>query len=188
MSIITPTAPITPEELLDRPDEVNYELVDGRLVERHMGMESSKIAAKILYLLAAFLEVHQLGDVFTTDAGYQCFPDDPNKVRKPDVSFVRRGRFQNNRVPKGHCTIPPDLAVEVVSPGDNAYEIEEKVAEYLNAGVPLVWIVYPPTRTVVIRRQRNVTAGSDSHLTDADTISGEEVVPGFSCRVAQFFV
>jgi Uma2 family endonuclease len=187
MGIITPAAPVTPEELLELPDAVNYELVDGKLVERHTGLESSEIAARIIILIGTFIRARKLGRLFGADAGYQCFPDAPGKVRKPDVSFVRAGRLKDDRAPKGHCFVPPDLVIEVVSPGDLAHEIEEKVVEYLGAGVPLVWVVYPPTRTVEIRRPRASAQGPVSQLADADTISGEEVLPGFSCAVSEFF-
>src|SRR5688572_14271280 len=103
-----------------------------------MGMESSRIGMRIGVLLGAFLRDHPGGLLFGADAGYQCFPKSPSTVRKPDVSFVRSGRLAGNVAPEGHCRIPPDLAVEVISPNDLAYEVEEKVAEYLQAGVPLV--------------------------------------------------
>ena len=185
-----PTAPqkvFTPEDLLAMPDAVSYELVDGNLVERNMGMESSEIAARILGLLSAFLRGHPGGHVFGADAGYQCFRDAPRMVRKPDLSFIRAGRLAGEKSPKGHCMIPPDLAVEVVSPNDFADEVEEKVAEYLGAGVPLVWVVYPPTQTVRVHRPRSSPLGSVSDLADADSITGEDVLPGFSCPVREFF-
>lgn len=177
---------ITPEELLRMPDGVDYELVDGKLVERNMGMESSEIAARILILIGIFLRDKRLGRLFGADASYQCFPD-PDKVRKPDVSFIRAERLLGDRILKGHCPIHPDLVVEVISPGDLAYEVEEKVAEYLAAGVPLVWVVNPPTRTVRIRRPRSSPQGIGSELAETDTITGEDVLPGFSCAVRDFF-
>jgi Uma2 family endonuclease len=179
--------PITPEQLLGVPNSVNYELVDGRLVERNMGLESSGIAARILILIGMFLRDHPLGFLFGPDAGYQCFPDAPAKVRKPDVSFIRFGRLKDDRVPAGHCPVPPDLAVEVISPGDLAYEVEHKVSEYLTAGVPLVWVVHPLTRTVRVHRGRPSPLGNVSHLVESDLIRGEDAVPGFECRVAEFF-
>lgn len=187
MTTIPTAAAITPEDLLALPDGVRFELVDGRLVERHMGMESSWIAARIIALLSGFTAGRRLGLLFGADAGYQCFPDDPSRVRKPDVSFIRAGRLPGDRPPAGHCPVPPDLAVEVISPNDLAYEVEEKVAEYLAAGVPRVWVVHPPTRTVRIHRPRSSPLGPVAGLTDADTITGEDIVPGFTCPVKEFF-
>jgi len=187
MSTIASNSHITPEELLDLPDGVSFELVDGKLLERNMGMRSSRIAATLVGLITAFLANRRLGFLFGPDAGYQCFKDDPTKVRKPDVSFIKLGRLPGDKEPLGHCPIPPDLAVEVLAPGDLAYEIDQKVAEYLKAGVPLVWVVNPDARTIRIHRPRSSTAGNVSQLTDADTLAGEDVLPGFSCLVRDIF-
>src|SRR4051795_8542847 len=127
MTIAAPPKLFTPEDLLRLPDAVNYELVDGKLVERNMGMESSRVAARILALIAFFLRDGRQRLLFGADGSYQCFPEAPDKVRRPDVSFIRDGRLPGDRAPEGHCRIPPDLAVEVVSPNDLAYEVEEKV-------------------------------------------------------------
>src|SRR5205823_4267155 len=176
----------TPEDLLSMSDAVDYELVDGHLVERHMGAESSAIAVAIATILRTFVKARRLGHVFTTDCGYQCFPDAPDKVRKPDISFVSSGRLPNDRPPQGYVRIAPDLAVEVLSPGDLAYEIEEKVAEYLAAGVRLIWVVYPNTKTVRIHRPADAAAGLSS-ARESETLSGEDVLSGFQCPVAEFF-
>lgn len=186
MTIANPGTLFTPDDLLRMEDAVNYELVDGKLVERHMGLESSEIALRIAFLIGLFLREHRLGRLFGADASYQCFPDAPAKVRRPDVSFIRSERLPGGALPSGHCPIPPDLTVEVVSPTDLAYEVEEKVAEYLRAGVPLVWVVHPPPRTV-IHRPKSSPLGSVADLSDTDAITGEDVLPGFTCNIADFF-
>jgi len=187
--IETPIAPsqvtLTPEDLLALPDAVNYELVDGQLVERAVGFESSEIAARIIILLGTFLRGKHLGRLAGADGSYQCFPDSPKKVRKPDVSFIRTGRLVNDRSPQGHCPIAPDLAIEVISPEDIADDLEEKIVEYLNVGVPLIWIVSPTARNV--RVLRSALHGGGVVLTSTDTITGEDVIPGFSCTVGEFF-
>ncbi len=183
----TPRTALSPDDLLRMPDAVNYELVDGNLVERHMGSESSAIALAVGIVLGRFVKDHKAGHVFTTDCGYRCFPGAPEKVRKPDVSFIGLGRLPQERPPEGYIDIAPDLAVEVLSPGDLAYEIDEKVAEYLSAGVKLIWVVNPRTRTVRIHRPQNAQRGPISILGDRDTISGEDVLPGLECRVEEFF-
>jgi len=187
MSAIATNTPVTPEDLLRMPDAVNYELVDGNLVERNMGLESSEIAARIVGLIWMFLRTHRLGRLFTTDASFQCFPEAPNLVRRPDVSFIRKGRLPGDRAPLGHGRIPPDLAVEVLSPNDLAYEVDEKIDQYLRAGILLIWIVNPLTRTVLVRRPKTAANGSVSALSVDDSISGEDVLPGFSCAVREFF-
>jgi Uma2 family endonuclease len=187
MTTAAPKTVFTPEELLLLPDAVNYELVDGNLVERHMGSESSAIAMAIGIILGTFVKARRAGHLFTTDCGYQCFPNQPGKVRKPDISFVATGRLPAERVPQGYMTIAPDLAIEVLSPGDLAYEVDEKVAEYLAAGVKLIWIVSPKTRTVQIHRPASATRGAISVVAESGVIDGEDILPGFSSPVAEFF-
>ncbi len=187
MSTLASNTRFTPDDLLRMPDAVNYELVDGRLVERQMGMESSGVGARIIARLVAFCDSQKAGHVFGSDASYQCYPDAPDKVRRPDVSYVGSGRFPNNTVPQGHSRIPPDLAIEVVSPNDLAYDVAEKVREYLAAGVRLVWVIDPHSRIVQVHRPAGAAAGRLSGLESGDTISGEDVLSGFSCPVAEFF-
>ncbi|MCX7420408.1 MAG: Uma2 family endonuclease [Planctomycetia bacterium] len=184
MSIELLAEPITPDDLLAMPNGDDFELVDGELVERHMGAESSWIASNLIVLIAVFYRGRVPGHLFTTDCGYQCYSDDPGKVRKPDVSFVRKGRFPKDRIPKGYIRIPPDLAVEVLSPNDLADEVEEKVEEYLDAGVRLVWVISPKAETVTVYRADRTAA----KLHEADGLSGESVLPGFLCQVSDLFV
>src|SRR3954453_24160721 len=131
MSAVAAKTTYTPTDLLAMPDEDRYELVDGSLVERKMGSLSSWVGGRLLHLISNFAEQNNLGWVWPADNGFQCFPDSPNTVRKPDVSLLRRGRLPGERLPEGYLRIPPDLAVEVISPNDLAYEIEEKIEEYV---------------------------------------------------------
>jgi Uma2 family endonuclease len=152
-----------------------------------MGTESSEIALRIAFLLGLFLRDHRLGRLFGSDSSYQCFADAPKKVRRADVGFVRFNRLPGGKAPKGHCRVAPDLAVEVVSPNDTAEEVDEKVMEWLAAGVPLVWVVSPGIRNVRIHRPRTAALGPISMLAEEDAISGEDVLPGFSYQVREFF-
>jgi Uma2 family endonuclease len=175
---------LSPEDLLAMPDGDRFELVDGRLVERNMGLHAGLTTGKILSRLDVHCEMHSLGYVIPgTDAGYSGFPDSPRTVRKPDVSFIRYGRFDNEEVPAGYAKIAPDLAVEVISPGDLYEEVDAKVEEYLRAGVRLVWVLSPTSRAVRIHRADGSSASARG---DAE-LSGEDVVPGFRCRVADLF-
>jgi Uma2 family endonuclease len=183
MSIVSPHVRVTPENLLHLPEAERYELVGGELVERNMGWESSRIGGRVQGLLFTFCEANGVGEVAPADASYQCFPDDPNKVRRPDVSFLRRERLPNLAERQGHCRVAPDLAVEVVSPNDYYSDVEAKVQEYINAGTLLVWVVNPPTRTVRVHR----ADGAVSDLHEGDVLSGEDIIPGFACRVADIF-
>jgi Uma2 family endonuclease len=171
----------TPEDLLAMPDGEGYELVGGQLVERNMGAESSRVGTRLCSRLDRFSEEHGLGIVWGADNGYQCFPHDPGLVRRPDVSFIRSGRLPGDVAPKGWVKIPPDLAVEVVSPNDLVEALEEKLDDYRAVEVPLVWVIYPELRKVKVLRRD----GSSSELRGDDELSGEDVIPGFRCPVRE---
>ena len=183
MCAVATSAPITPEEYLALPDRERFELIDGQLIEVNASSLSSWVGGRLHRFLDTHVDTHQLGWVWPADNLYRCFPKTPAKVRKPDVSFIRRERMTAELMTAGLITIAPDLAAEVVSPNDLAIEIDEKVADYLEAGVLLVWVVNPLLRTVRIHR----ADGSLSGLTERDSLSGEDVVPGFSCPVAGLF-
>lgn len=178
-----PTDLLEPDDLLRMPDGGSYELVDGRLEEKKMGAKSEEIGSVILAAIFNHVRPQRLGHVFGGATGYRCFPHRPRLVRKPDVSIVLRGRFPNEETPEGDIPIPPDLAVEVVSPNDTYEEVETKVVEYLAAGVRLVWVVSPTAKTVLVRRPDKSAVALD--VTDA--LNGEDVLPGFACPVAELF-
>lgn len=189
------SAVIEPPEVQDAPnphdanhlpieaDDVRFEVMHGELVERNTGMESSWIGGVLFHRLMQVVLPDQLGFVFPSDAGYQCFPDDPKKLRKPDVSFIAQVRMPATGIPQGFLNIAPDLAVEVVSPNDLYSDVMTKVEEYLSVGVKLVWVVLPGLRQIqVFRADSTCTV-----LHGRDQLSGEQVVPGFSCLVETVF-
>lgn len=172
----------TPDELLKLPDGDRFELVAGQLVETEMSLLASFIAGRLIELLSAFVRAGELGGVFSSDASYQCFTKDPERIRRPDVSFIQRSRLKPEFF-SGHVPIAPDLAVEVVSPNDLYYDVQNKVEEYLAAGVRLVWVLNPDKKIVqVYRPDRSV-----SHLQISAELSGESVLPGFACGVVDLF-
>jgi Uma2 family endonuclease len=181
---VSPKNEVTPEELLAMPDGGHYELIDGELKVRQVSVLSNFIALEIGGVLRDYCRQHNSGWLFAAELGYQCFPWKPKKVRRSDVSFIRHDRYSLEQlIQDGYLTIPPDLAVEVVSPNDYAREVEEKVEEYLRAGVRLVWVVYPEIHTVQVYRADGTTARFRSQ----DELSGEDVLPGFRYRVGDLF-
>jgi Uma2 family endonuclease len=174
----------SPEDLLTMPDAKSYELVNGELVERNMGGMSSWVAIQLAELLNAFVRQQNAGWVLGADGSYQCFGEDRDRVRKPDVSFISRGRLPEEEIPRGHVTISPDLAIEVISPNDLYLDVQAKVAEYLAAGVRLVWVIDPDNHGVVVH-----SGESDQpvFLRENDTLTCGDVLPGFECRVADLF-
>jgi Uma2 family endonuclease len=184
MSIVAAEPRYTAEDLLTLPDRDRYELVDGRLVERKSSMLSSYVAGVITELLHVFCRTHPLGYVFPEGTSFQCFSWDARRVRKPDTAFLRRDRLTVEQLmQEGHCPVVPDLAVEVISPNDLAYEVDQKANEWLRAGVSLLWVVNPHSRFVRVRR----ADGSETRFDANDELTGEDVLPGFRCRVAELF-
>jgi Uma2 family endonuclease len=173
----------TPQDLLTMPDGDRDELVDGNLVEKGSGFRSSLIRGELQRLLGNYSHDHLPGWVLPRGASYQCFPENPDKVRKLDVSFIRLERLPVSQEPAGPCPIAPDLAVEVVGPQDLFYAVAGKVKEFLNAGVSMVWVVDPATRKVHVHRADR----PGTILREHDHLSEESVLPGFRCKVAEIF-
>lgn len=183
MTVAVSKSRLTPDQFVALPDSRNYELIDGILVERKfMGAYASYIAGQIIYFLNAYAHRSGAGWVLDSETTYQSFKS-RDTLRRADVSFVRMGRLHNERPPEGYVTIAPDLAVEVVSPSNSAYEVQEKVADYVDAGVGLIWIVYPNTRHVQVYEAGALVG----ELDETETITGGAVLAGFSCAVADFF-
>jgi len=107
----------------------------------------------------------------------------PDTVRGPDVFFIRAERIPSTGIPEGFWMIHPDLAVEVVSPNETAEDMREKVRDYLAAGTPLVWVIYPRTHEVVAHTPDGLARTySRNDILDAPTI-----LPGFTCAVHTLF-
>jgi Uma2 family endonuclease len=177
----TPQKLMTAEEYAQLPDDGRrYELVRGVLVEMsrpqsHHGL----VVTQLAYLFKSWARTHP-GWLVVADVGH-VIERGPDTVRGPDVALVRRDRLdlrETSWVEGG-----PDLAVEVRSPGDRRGEIDERVADYLRAGTPLVWVVDPAKRTVVVRSPNEV----DRALGADAVLDGGDVLPGFTVRVAELF-
>ena len=160
-----------------------FEFIDGHLVERYVGVESSWIGGQIFRRIDDYAQAKGLGWTFPPETGCQSFEEAPTALRKPDTLFVKAGRMAWDQVGDGWLHVVPDLVVEVLSPNDKAYEVEEKVEIFLKAGVPLIWVVNPKVRTVRILRGD----GSTALLRETNELSGEDVIPGFACSVAAIF-
>lgn len=174
-----------PEDLLEFDDEgVGYELNDeGELEKRAMSLESSEVGAEILALIRNFVREHRLGRVLNSEIGMRLWPGQPRRLRRPDAAFVREERAPVRGTRQGFLETPPDLIVEVVSPGDNAELLEEKLREYREGGVRLTWVIHPLARTARVVR----LDGTAQQLGEEDSLDGEDVLPGFSVRVGDLF-
>jgi len=174
---------MTAEELLRLGPDFHGELVRGRLVEMApASWGHGDIALTVGSILHRFVRSRNLGRVFAAETGFR-LSRDPDSVRAPDVAFVAQHRIPQTDDRSGYFEGAPDLAVEIVSPNDSYGQLAEKVADYLAAGSRLVWVIDPSTRTVTIHRANGSTVLLRSH----ETLSGDDVLPGFTTPVAAFF-
>ncbi len=130
--------------------------------------------------LGVFVEDNRLGTVCVNDTGFVA-ERDPDTVRGPDVAFWTKDRMPE--VPEGYVEVAPDLVVEVVSPSDHYSRVQNKIRHYPTRGVRMVWVVDPEDRSATVYRSLREAR----ILGENDTLSGEDVVPGFSCQVADLF-
>ena len=169
--------PITAEEFLENDFE-GYEYVKGELVSMAPpSMEHGEISINVIRHLDSHVHAHQLGRLYTAETTFQL----EDRFVKPDVAFVSTARLPENR--RKGSPIPPDLAIEIVSPTDKHYDVTEKALAYLKAGTRLVWVIEPVAKTVMVYRSET----DFTLFTSEDTLTGEEVVEGFTCPVAQLF-
>jgi Uma2 family endonuclease len=159
-------------------DYESYEFVEGELKPMSLPtMEHGRIGVKIIVLLYSYVEANKLGRVYSIETTFQV----GKSGRKPDVAFLSQEHIPENE--RQASSIPPDLAVEIVSPSDTLYDVQEKAFEYLNAGTQLVWVIEPVGQTVTVYRSRT----DIKILTVKDTLTGEDVIKGFHCSVAEIF-
>ncbi|RKU09793.1 hypothetical protein C6503_20605 [Candidatus Poribacteria bacterium] len=159
-------------------DLEGYEYIKGELIPvPPTSLEHGNITTNLFLPLGLYVRENQLGSVYMPDTGFRV----GEHVLMPDIAFLASARIPDDL--SKASPIPPDLAVEVVSPTDVLYRVEEKVFAYLEAGTQLVWVLKPRSKTVTIyRSETDITL-----LTRNDTLTGENVVEGFSCQVAELF-
>ncbi|HKI36292.1 MAG TPA: Uma2 family endonuclease [Gemmataceae bacterium] len=158
-----------------------FELVDGTLVEKTMGLRESMLAAWIVYLLQANLQNSKLGLIAGADGMVRLLG---KQVRIPDVSFISWDKLPGRKLPREPIPdLVPDLAVEVLSESNTKAEMERKLKEYFLAGVRLVWLVDPNKQTVEV-----FTAPDESRvLAEADLLTANGVLPGLMVTVRSIF-
>lgn len=174
--------PIEPDDLLLMESEGLFELVDGELREKKLGLLENVVAGIIIKLLGNHLEAAKLGGLVIPETSFQCFPRKPKQIRRPNVAFISAAKVPST-LPSGHVTIVPDLAVEVVSPNDTVTELEKKLLDYRSASIPVVWVINPVARVIRVHSAR----GPSIELVDGDVLTGEPVLPGFSVNVTELF-
>lgn len=180
----------TVDELLSLPDDGwRYELVEGRLVRMPPeGFRASRLAMRLGVRLASFVEAYDLGAVTGEAGGYDLSPHgQKDTALAPDVGFVRAEHLPPHVAFDEDKAVPfaPDLAVEVASPNQYRPGMAAKAKRYLAAGTRMVWIVWPKRRQIDVWRAGDVRPSTTLGITD--TLDGLDVVPGFTCPVADLF-
>ena len=174
---------LTAEQLLRLPrGRRRHELVRGKLITKPLvTFEHGVLRGNIVGPLRSYAQTHQFGSV-VIGVGFQ-LASDPDTVRAPDVAFVRAERLREIGRPRGYWPGAPDLVIEVISPNDLYTEVDEKVAEWLEHGARLVFVVNPRRHTVAVHRPgRPVRI-----LTEDDALDGEDVVPGWTLPIRDLF-
>jgi Uma2 family endonuclease len=168
---------MTLEEFLEH-DVEGYEYVKEELVPMPPpSREHGEISVNVIHYLYSHVYQQKLGRLYTAETTFQV----GERTAKPDVAFVSTAQLTGDKT-KGF-SIPPDLAIEVVSPSDVQSRVAEKALAYLDAGTRLVWVIEPVSKTVTVyRSERDIEI-----LTREDTLTGEDVVPGFACPIAHLF-
>lgn len=185
----TTTRLITADELLVMPPydengkQCRFELIRGEL--RVMSLAKplhGVICSRLTIKLGGFVEEHELGETFGGETGFHV-ERDPDSVLGPDVAFVSHERLAADENFEKYFSFAPDLAVEVLSPGNTVREINEKIAMYFAAGSRAVWVFDPKKHTVAA-----YTSPSEVRVYKEDeAFDGGEVLPGFTLDLAKLF-
>lgn len=164
-------------ERLPENTEKKFELIGGEIVEMPSNAYSSEVAARISGELYLYLKNHPIGHVTGEQGGYRVF----GERYAPDVAFISFAR-QPQLAREGYNPNPPELAVEVVSPHDDAELLSIKIGNYLGAGA-LVWVVYPEKKEVHV-----FAVGQPVKILDVtDTLDGGDVLPNFTLAIKDIF-
>ena len=176
---------LTAEDLLALPDDGKwYELVRGELVEMPTpSFLHVIVTGRVGYFITHFVEEHNLPFVYGPEASAY-MERDPDTVRAADYAIFARDRIPDPPPERGYIFgLIPDLVVEVVSPGNSVAEAQRRAQMWLDAGVRLVLVAYVSSREIVAHRDD----GTAQRLGLGDTLTGEPVLPGFACPVADIF-
>jgi Uma2 family endonuclease len=176
-----PPGTATEADLISLAEKEGYvfELIDGVLVEKAMGLNESVVAVLVGTYINDYLESHNLGSVSGEGGPLRILP---GQVRLPDVGFISRARRGRGKPPKVG-PFAPNLAVEVLSEGNTVQEMERKLREYFEAGVELVWYIYPETRTAQIC----TSPKSFVEVDENGFLDGGNVLPGLKISLRELF-
>lgn len=177
--------PFRVADLAHLPDDnYIYEIIEGELIRMPAsGFDASVIAALLIHALLSFVLPRNLGQVTSSDGTFDLTrPGDTTETALvPDVAFVQAGRLPA-RTP-GYAKLAPDLVAEIASPFQYRPEMSDKAKVYIERGVRLVWIIWPQRQEVDVWRPDSPQT-SVVTLGISDSLDGLDVLPGFTCPVA----
>jgi Uma2 family endonuclease len=178
-------ARVTPDDVLKLPmgRGKRYEIVRGELVTMApAGFLHGEDALRVGSEIRSFVASHNLGHVVAAETGF-ILSRDPYILRAADCAFVAAGRIDPNRKPTGFLELAPDFVVEVVSPGDTAVEVQDRVDDWLAAGTKVLWVMYSALKAVVVWRGPH----QSTRYGNEDEIDADPALPGFRCKVSRLF-
>jgi len=162
-------------------ENVPCELIDGVLVEKPMGAKESVLAARLIRILGNFVEQHKLGEVGAPDLTLRVMH---GLIRLPDVAFISAEQFPGGELPSEPVPdLVPELVVEILSPSNTRSEMARKRREFFLTGTQLIWIIDPYKRTVYVY----TPGGERNVLTEKDTLTGGDVLRGFTLKLSDYF-
>ncbi len=172
---------MTAEEFSCLPDDgMQHELVRGEVTTLPPANPwHGDAASEIGFVLQAFIRQHKLGHTYAAETGFW-IESDPDTVRAPDFAFLSFERLPGRSPERWPEGLVPDLVVEVMSPSESAREVREKMEQWIRAGVRLGIAAHPRTRSLDFYRP----AAEVQRLGPEALLDGGDVLPGFSCRVA----
>jgi Uma2 family endonuclease len=174
---------LSSQDFWQLPDEgTRRDLVRGEVIETMPPGGQHGAIAVVLAMLLRIWTKRNAGGYVGVEAGY-ILARNPDTIRGPDVSYVQAKRIPPAGIPEGFWDLAPDLAVEVVSPNETAEDVREKVRDFLHAGTPLIWTIYPRTREVIV----HTPDGLARTFSPGDTLVFPDILPGFTCTVAELF-
>lgn len=170
----------------------HLELIEGIIYEMPpAGWLHGDVTSELGAEIRAHVKAHKLGRVTAAETGFvlakNVVPGGRDTVLAPDVGFIAAPRIPQE-IPEKYVPFAPDLAVEVVSPGNSDEDINLKVELYLRYGTRLVWVVYPKQQKIhVFRPSESGSKGSFEFLGIDDTLTGDDVLPGFKLPLRDLF-
>lgn len=175
------------EEFADAPQnaEHRFELIYGEIIEKVPTEEHAVTASNISGFIWNYNRQHKLGGRVAVEPRHRVEGDNHN-ARLPDVAYTSASRLLP-LTKKGSVPQMPDLAIEIQSPNDRPHEMREKAVYYLRNGARLVWLAYPTTKTVEVCTLNADGTLNIQVLKTEDTLTGGEVLPGFTIAVGAIF-